>query len=202
MSGIFITGTDTEVGKTFVTLLLARYFIDQGLDVGVMKPIACGPMQENDARFLKKHLKLRDPLELINPIRLKHALAPYTAAQLVQKKIELNKIFFAFNRLSKSHDLVLVEGIGGALVPITRRYHVADLARDLALPTIIVARAGLGTLNHTLSTIEVLKNRRINILGIILNGYKGRDLSEKTNADDLEKISGVPILAKIKWQKK
>lgn len=200
MPGIFITGTDTEVGKTFVTALLAQYFRGEGYDVGVMKPISCGPKKENDALYLKKLLKLKDPLKLINPIRLKYPLAPYVASRLLKLKVNLNKIFSAYKKLSKLHDLVLVEGIGGALVPIIRKYFVADLIKDLKIPTIIVSRAGLGTLNHTLSTIEILRRRKIDILGIIMNGYKGKELSEKTNAQTISKISGVPVLAKIKWQ--
>ncbi len=201
MSGIFITGTDTEVGKTFVTVLLAQYLINQGVDVGVMKPIACGPKRDNDAIYLKKKLKLRDSLDLINPIRLKLPLAPYIAARLLKTTFNFNKIFKAFKKLSKLHDIVLVEGIGGALVPITRDYFVADLIKNLRIPTIIVARAGLGTLNHTFSTIEILKARKIEVLGIIMNGFNGNDLSEKTNAEIISKLSKVPILAKIKWQK-
>ncbi|MFH1576247.1 MAG: dethiobiotin synthase [Candidatus Margulisiibacteriota bacterium] len=201
MSGIFITGTDTEVGKTFITALLAQYLMDQGINVGAMKPIACGPKKDNDAIWLKTALKLKDPLKLINPIQFKQPLAPHTAARLLNKKISLSKIFKAYKKLKKEHDLVLVEGIGGALVPITQDYFVADLIKDLKLPTIIVARAGLGTLNHTLSTIEILRSRKIEILGVILNGFKGKERSEKTNAEDITKISKVPILAKIKWQK-
>jgi dethiobiotin synthetase len=200
MSGIFITGTDTEVGKTFVTILLALHFKEEGFDVGVMKPISTGAQKNDDARYLKKILELNDPLELINPIHLKHPLAPYTAANLLNKEINLKKIFSAHKKLMKSHDITLVEGIGGALVPITKKYFVVDLIKDLKLPAIIVSRAGLGTLNHTLSTIEVLKRRKIDILGVVMNGFRGKELSEKTNAEVISKLSGVPILAKIKWQ--
>jgi len=199
MSGIFITGTDTEVGKTVITAGLVKHFRSQGINTGYMKPISCGP--DNDAVYLKKLLGLKDPLKLINPVSLPHPLAPYTSARLAKKRISLIKIFKAYKKLKKEHDLVLVEGVGGTLVPITRNYFVADLIKDLKLPTIIVARAGLGTLNHTFSTIEALQSRKIEILGIILNGFKGKERSEKTNADDIAKISGLPILAKIKWQK-
>lgn len=200
MPSVFITGTDTGVGKTFVTALLAQCLIEQGLDVGVMKPISCGPQKDNDAIKLKKQLKLKDPLNLINPIRLPLPLAPYAAAALLKKKINLKKIFAAYRKLERKHDLVLVEGIGGALAPITSSYMVADLIADLKLPTLIVARAGLGTINHTLLTVEALRRRKINILGIIMNGFKGKELSQETNALVVSKISGIPVLAKIKWQ--
>jgi dethiobiotin synthetase len=201
LSGIFITGTDTEVGKTYFTLLLARFLANEGIDVGIMKPISCGPQQDNDAIKLKTELRIKDPIALINPVQLKYPLSPFTNTKLLKKKINLLKIFKAYKILSKLHELVLVEGVGGALTPILNDYFVADLIKDLKLPTIIVSRAGLGTLNHTLMTIEALKARKINILGIILNGFKGKERSEKTNADDLASISSIPILAKIKWQK-
>lgn len=201
MSGIFIAGTDTGVGKTFVTILLARYLIAKGWDISVMKPISTGPASKNDAPHIKKTLRLKDPLELINPIRLKLPLAPYSAAKLGNKKINIKKIFGAYKKLSSLHDLILVEGIGGALVPITGDYFVADLIKELNIPAIIVARAGLGTINHTLLTIEALKRKKVEILGVIMNGYKGNDLSEKSNAKTISKISRLPVLAEIKWQK-
>lgn len=218
MPCIFITGTDTSVGKTFVTLLLAEALqksgtgpdgtclpagkvgVNSGIDVGIMKPISCG--SDNDAVYLKKALKLKDPIELINPINLKLPLSPYAAAKLERRTLNVESIFSAYKKLSKLHDLILVEGVGGALVPITENYYAADLARDLNAYTIIVARAGLGTINHTLLTIEALKKHKVNILGIIMNGYKGNDQSEKSNSQIIAKLSKVPILAEIPWQKK
>ncbi|MFH1386200.1 MAG: dethiobiotin synthase [bacterium] len=200
MPGIFITGTDTGVGKTYVTVLLARYFEEQGLDVGVMKPISTGPKPEDDALYLKKKLKLSDQLKLINPIHLKHPLAPLPASQLERKKLDLKAIFRSYQTLEKKHDLVLVEGVGGVMVPIKKDYFVIDLIKELKLPTVIVARAGLGTINHTLLTIEALKKKKIKIMGIILNGFKGKELSEKSNASTIEEISGVPVLAKLAYR--
>jgi dethiobiotin synthetase len=198
MPGIFITGTDTGVGKTFVTLALAKHFSDLNIDVGVMKPISCGPKKENDAVFLKKELNLDDSIELINPVSLRLPLAPYTAAKILKKRIDISRIFRAYKKLKKDHELVLVEGIGGALVPIKRDYFVADLIKDMGIPAIIVARAGLGTINHTLLTIDALRARKIEIHGVILNGYNRKDLSEKTNAEIIARIGKVQILAKFK----
>lgn len=201
MPGFFITGTDTGVGKTYVTLWLARLFAGEGLGVGVMKPISSGPRKENDALYLKRKLKLKDTNHLINPIHLSLPLAPYPAARLQKRKLSLAPVFSAFAKLSKRHDCLLVEGIGGVLVPLTRTYLVADLIKDLGLPAIIVARAGLGTINHTLLTVEALRKRKVKIAGIILNGYKRKELSERTNAEVIEELTGIPIMAKLKWQK-
>lgn len=201
MPGLFITGTDTGVGKTYVTCYLAEKLRSAGLGVGVMKPISTGPAAEDDALYLKKKLKLDDPLELINPIHLKHPLAPYSAARLERKKLDLKKIFKAFKELEKRHDTILVEGVGGVAVPITKDYFVIDLIKDMKLPVIIVARAGLGTINHTMLTIGALIDCKIEIAGIIINGFRGKDRSEKTNAEVIEKLSGVPVLERLKWKK-
>jgi dethiobiotin synthetase len=201
LPGFFITGTDTGVGKTYATEWLARLFADEGLEVGVMKPISSGPQKENDALYLKRKLKLKDPIHLINPIHLSFPLAPYPAARLQKRKLSMAPVFSAFRKLSKRHDCLLVEGIGGVLVPITRNYLVADLIKDLGFPAIVVARAGLGTINHTLLTVEALRKRKIKISGIILNGSKRKELSEKTNAEIIEELTGIPIMVKLKWQK-
>lgn len=201
MSGIFITGTDTGIGKTYITLLLAKYFIGEGVDIGIMKPIASGSQKENDALYLKKKLQLKDPIQLINPVRLKLPLSPYAAAQETKSKIDLKLIFLAYKKLRSLHKMIFVEGVGGVLVPITKTYFVADMIKDFGLPTIIVSRAGLGTINHTLLTIEALKRRKINIYGIILNGFRGKELSEKTNVKMIEELSGIRVIAQIPWEK-
>jgi dethiobiotin synthetase len=197
MSGIFITATDTGVGKTYFTCLLAKQLRDNGYDVGVMKPISCGPDSDNDAILIKNKLKLKDPLELINPVRLKYPLSPYAAAQKSQTKINLKKIFLAYKELSKKHDYLLVEGVGGVLVPIHEDYYVADLIKDLKVPAIIVARAGLGTINHTLLTIEALKKRKVSILGVVLNQYMSKDLSRQDNGEIISKLTGVKVFGSI-----
>ncbi len=201
MPGIFVTGTDTGCGKTYVTLLLAEYLRAQGMDVGVMKPISAGPRLENDAYTLIKNLKINDPIELINPISLKYPLAPYPAAKKERKKIDLKKILKAYQSLSARQESVLVEGIGGVAVPITAHYAVIDLIRDMGIPAIIVSRAGLGTINHTLLTVNALRQEGIEILGIIMNGFKGKELSERSNAEMVSRLSGVKVLAKIPYER-
>lgn len=204
MSGIFITGTDTGCGKTVISAALVNHFTSQGIDCGYMKPISCGSKKDNDAVYLKKLLKLKDSLPLLNPISLSYPLSPLAAARKSKIKLQksklLKKILKSFKKLSKKYEMLIVEGVGGGLVPITKDYMVADLIKDLKTPTIIVARAGLGTLNHTLLTIEALRKHKIKILGIIMNGYTGSELSEKDNAEIIEEISGIPILAKLNYR--
>ncbi len=197
MPGVFITATDTGVGKTYITTLLAQTLQSLGVDVGVMKPFSAGPTAESDAVYLKAKIKLKDSLKLINPVSVKLPLSPYAA----NKKLKVKNVFKAYKQLEAKHDLVLVEGVGGALVPLTKNYYVADLIKDMKLSTIIVARAGLGTINHTLLTIEALKQRKIAIMGVILNGFTGKEISEKSNAEIIHELTGVPIIAKVKWQK-
>ncbi|NQU17758.1 MAG: dethiobiotin synthase [Candidatus Saganbacteria bacterium] len=215
MPSIFITGTDTGCGKTVVSAALVSRsagsrnnninIVEAGkhFTCGYMKPISCGNKKDNDATFVKKLCNLDDPVSTINPISLPYPLSPLAAAKKAKKKLTKkyikSKIIKSFKKLSKKYDQLIIEGVGGALVPITKDYMAADLIKDLKIPAIIVARAGLGTLNHTLLTIEALRKRKIKILGIIMNGYAGKELSEKDNAEIIKEISGVPILAKISY---
>lgn len=196
--GIFITGTDTGVGKTVVAAEIAAGLRAKGIDVGVMKPVATGDTDiSQDALLLKEASASVDPLELINPFCLKEPLAPMVAARLEKRKIDIEKIKTAYRRLSERHDFLIVEGVGGALVPIAKDYFVTDLISDLALPVIVVARAGLGTINHTLLTVNSLKDKGIEIIGMIFNDIadgKIKDKSIETNPGVCSKISGLPVL--------
>lgn len=195
--GIFVTGTDTGVGKTIVTAGVALSLKNKGIDVGIMKPVSTGGIPNEDIRFLMDFLGLKENIELVNPVALKESLAPYVAAKIERKKINLNKIFTSYEKLKKLHDFIIVEGIGGVFVPILKNYFVADLIKDFKLPVIIVSRAGLGTINHTLMTINTLEQKKAKILGIVLNMFSGKDISEKTNPEMIEKLGKYPVLAKI-----
>lgn len=199
--GIFVTGTDTGVGKTIVAAGIVAALKEKGIDVGVMKPIATGDKKiSQDAVFLKKAADADDPLELINPVCFKEPVAPMVAARLEKRKIDIEKIKCAFQELQKRHDFLVVEGIGGVLVPIKKDYFVADLILDLGLPCVIVARLGLGTINHTLMTIEALGDRGIEIIGIIFNDATGRSSKDKsiaTNPRIISEITGLPILGLV-----
>ncbi|MFA5795300.1 MAG: dethiobiotin synthase [Candidatus Brocadiia bacterium] len=197
----FITGTDTEVGKTVVTAVLCGIFREQGYDVGVMKPVSSGGRA--DAFYLLNHTGLKDPIELINPVHFRQPLAPTIAARLEAKTISIKKIMATYRKLKSIHkDGLLVEGVGGLMVPLAKNYLVADLIKDMKLPVIIVSRPRLGTINHTLLTIGELKRRRIPIEGFITNHTEPEnknDLTAKMSPDIIRNISGVKYLGAIPY---
>ncbi len=139
------------------------------------------------------------PLDTINPVYLKHPLAPSVAARLENRRIDLHKIRTAYRHLAADFRPLLVEGAGGWLVPIRRNYLVADLAVDLGLPVIIIARLGLGTINHTLLTVRAVQQRGLPVAGVILNDTVGgrKTVAEKTNPDVIRQLAGVPLLGCI-----
>ena len=200
--GYFITGTDTNVGKTVVTACLLALYREQGIDTGVMKPIETGVDQEcsseanSDAKFLLTISGNGDPIEEICPIRLKPTAAPLQAARIAGQTIDISLILENFRRLQAKHDRMLVEGIGGLLVPLTADYSVSDLIKDMNLPLIIVSRFSLGTINHTLLTVKAAQETGVEIAGIILNHSEDRPLNEIElgQASLIQELSNVPIL--------
>ena len=202
MNGFFITGTDTGVGKTVVTACLSLLFKNQGMDVGVMKPIEtgvdpkCSSTANSDAKFLMKVSGSTDAEEEVCPYRLKIPASPYQASEIAGTPIQPAAILEQLKILQSRHNMMLVEGIGGLLVPITTRYNVADLALEIGLPLIIVSRTLVGTLNHTLLTINAAREHGLKIKGVILNRQEGRDLDEveKQQGKLIEELSDTPIL--------
>jgi len=162
MKAIFITGTDTGVGKTMVTHCLARYISAKGYKVATQKWIETG-CRSNVSVNIKA------------PYRFKHASSPHLAAKLEHKIIRPEKIISDFKVLAQGYDFVIVEGTGGALVPFSKKHLIIDIARGLKFPVLLVVANKLGAINHTLLTIEALKTRKMNILGIIFNNFKGQN---------------------------
>jgi len=209
--GIFITGTDTGVGKTVVASALAAWCRGQGVNVGVMKPVATGGIARrqhgrtrwvsDDAVRLARAAGVDDPWALINPVCFTEPLAPTTAARRAHQSISLGAVARAFSRLSARRDAMIVEGVGGLLVPLTSTATVADLAARLGLPLLIVARPGLGTINHTLLTVQCARRRGLRILGIVVNyvrppsGGAMARLAERTNPQAMARFTGVPVVA-------
>ena len=186
MKGIFVTGTDTGVGKTIVVAALLRELKLRGLDAMPMKPVQTGWPQANDvaACGVKN-------TPLTNPYRFKLAASPHLAG-----RVKLQKIVRAFNALSRKHDFVVVEGAGGVLVPLNDKETMIDLIKKLRLPVVIVARAGLGTLNHTLLTLNELRRAGLRVAGIVLNQGRsgGWKRIEQDNLETLQKRGRCPVV--------
>jgi len=175
--GVFVTGTDTEVGKTVVAASIAAVLRERGYDAGVMKPVATGcryidgELAGDDALFLIEAGGSTDPISTISPFSYKPPVAPTVAATLAGRRIDLNLVTECFVRLARNHDLMIVEGIGGIMVPLDDCLTVIDMARKLNLPLIIVARPSLGTINHTLLTVRAAEAAGLAVAAVVLNRY-------------------------------
>jgi dethiobiotin synthetase len=169
--GLFVTGTDTGVGKTIATGVVAISLRAHGLNAGIMKPVETGTSTSavTDSDWLISVVPSEDPREMITPYCLRAAAAPAVAAMAENLSIELPIILAAFEALASRHECIVVEGVGGAMVPLRHDLLVTDLILQLGLPVLIVARVGLGSINHTLLTVECLERRGIPILGILFN---------------------------------
>ncbi len=190
--GLFITGTDTGVGKTVATCAIAWALRRQnpGIRVGVCKPYATGCRSEReglvseDAEALAYFADTRVDLDTINPIRFIPPMAPGPAARMMSQTPDIDALALALKRIDQAHDVVLVEGVGGLLVPLdpaNPSVTVLDFATALAYPVLVVARAGLGTLNHTAMTCALLKNAKLKLAGLVVNNYEP-DVARHTDA--------------------
>lgn len=201
-SGFFITGTDTGVGKTIIAGAVIQYLQARGVRAGGMKPIETGcysigsSLYPSDGMFLKKVAGMEENINHITPYCFRESLAPLVAAEREGKSISSAAIIRAFSLLLKRYESVVVEGVGGILVPIKRKYFVLDLMRDLGLPVIVVSRPSLGTLNHTLLTVNYALNEGIEVAGIVINFTRppDGDSAEETNPDIIQRLSPVPVL--------
>lgn len=197
MKSIFVTGTGTGVGKTIVGGALCAYLsIKKGLDVGVMKPVETGwDFSSSDALILKELSGSSDVLEDIAPYRFSLPCAPEVAAKKEGVEIDLDVLTGIFRKLFFSHDVLVIEGAGGVLVPIKEGFFFSDLAKAWNVPVIIVSENKLGTINHTLLTCHYLISKGIEIIGVILNDKeKERDISSNSNAEILKKYLPAPFL--------
>ncbi len=230
--GIFITGTDTGVGKTIVSAAVIRAMIRRGIKVGAMKPLETGCKKSavssqqsavkeekeilipSDGMFLREMAEMDDSIDLVTPVRFEQPLAPMVASDLEGTSVELEKVFNAYEKLSNKYDFLVVEGAGGLLVPITlvrqsdsaaekepSVYFVSDLIKDLQLPIIVVARPTLGTINHTLLTVNQALREGINVSGVIINYHNPSEdsLAEKTNPDVLRELCPVPVIGVLPY---
>lgn len=202
--GFFITGTDTCVGKTFVTAGIAAVLKEKGVNVGVMKPVETGcpekdgKLEPQDAIFLKNMSSVDDDMDLINPYRFNAPLAPAVASRVEGKTVELNRIKECYDKLASRHSMMFVEGAGGLLAPINENETVADLIKLLNLPIIIIAASRLGAINHTLLTVRYAQSIGIEVKGIILN-YPSLSIDEtlSTNQAEIKRLTSIPVLGEL-----
>jgi dethiobiotin synthetase len=205
VKGVFVTGTDTGVGKTWIAAGLTAVLRRWSLAACYFKPVQSGCPEENgrlvptDARFAKDLAGLTEPLELLTPIALRLPLAPGVAAAREGVKVDLDRIARAQKELAGRCDLLVTEGAGGLYVPlIGTRFLVLDLAVWLRLPLIVVARPGLGTINHTVLTVKAAQQAGLPVAGVVINRYPERPtLAEETNPEVIAELSDVPILGKV-----
>lgn len=198
MRGVFVTATDTGVGKTEVACALLREARARGLDAVGMKPAQSGlvPGEPSDADRLHAASGGVEPVQAICPYSLRAPLAPAVAARLEGTEISLGRILEGARSLAARHAAVVVEGAGGLLVPLTERETFADLAIELGMPAVVVARAGLGTVNHVALTVEALRVRGLAIAAIVLNRSLAEDdPSVPHNAGEIARLTGVAPVA-------
>lgn len=197
--GVFVTATDTGVGKTYISCLIAKE-LKKYFKVGVFKPFLTGSL--SDAKKLKASSGSALALDVINPIFLRNPLAPYPASKIEKKKLDFALVYRTFESIKNSHEYIIVEGAGGLYVPITKNFFMIDLIKKLKLPVLLVARPGLGTINHTLLSLKALKEKKVRVLAVVLNSYTGKDIAEKTNPDIIRQLIKLPLFVVRKNQGK
>jgi dethiobiotin synthetase len=196
--GVFVTGTGTEVGKSVVAAALARTLADEGLRVNVFKPAVTGLEEEveSDPALLRRASGSRQSDEEIAPYRYGPPASPHLAAALAGEEIEPERLRRAARAATEGADAIVCEGVGGLLVPLSPSYLVRDLAADLGYPLVVVADPGLGTINHTLLTLEAARAAGLEIAAIVLNPWPQHPTAiERSNRETIAALAGVEVLA-------
>jgi dethiobiotin synthetase len=203
--GLLITGTDTGVGKTIIAGAIAHWFRRRGSKVAVCKPCATGCVHRReglvseDAEFLAHCADTPHSLELVCPQCYAEALAPAVAAERAKQPLDWQTIDRALQTMAADADVMIVEGIGGIMTPMDGKNTFLDVAAWLKLPAVIVARPGLGTINHTLLTCLALRSRKVRIAGVVINGYPAETPppAEETNPRAIEKWGKTSVLCVV-----
>lgn len=207
--GLFVTGTDTGVGKTVVAGAIAHWFRKRSFRVAVLKPAATGCVRRReglvseDAEFLAHCADARHPLDLICPQRYAEPLAPAVAAERAGRPLDWAAVQRSIDLMSRDSDVLVVEGVGGVMVPMDERHTVLDVAVALGLPAIVVARPGLGTINHTVLTLNALRSAGVKVAGVVVNRYPAESASvaEETNLRAVEKWGKAALLSVVPKEK-
>jgi dethiobiotin synthetase len=207
MHGLFFTGTDTGVGKTFVTAAVLRLLRRQGRSVGVCKPVATGAVRQGNRLIAEDSLILAaaaghiEEAERITRYRFETAAAPPLAARQEGIDLRLVDVVQAVRECATGVEALLVEGVGGLLCPLTERETIADLVAALDMPAVVVARRALGTLNHTLMTVEIARARGLKVAGVVVSETTPvQGVAEETNVAELRRRLPVPVLAVAPFQ--
>jgi dethiobiotin synthetase len=188
----FVTGTDTNVGKTYATRLILEMLRAEGVDAVGYKPVSCGDRED---AILLAAASGGLTLDEVNPLHLNTPVAPYVAGLLENKTVNPADLLAGFHHLAAAHARIIVEGAGGWEVPLAPNYRVSDLAKDLGLPVILVAANRLGALNHILLTVDAIRAKGLSCAGIILNQLEDElDTAMITNKGIIEELAGVPLL--------
>jgi len=205
--GLFITGTDTGVGKTLIAGGIASLLQKKGHRVGVFKPVASGCINQHeglvnaDAEFLRMCSLCNFDLSTINPVGFVAPAAPAVCEEHEGRLVDFEAIADAYKRISAESDIMIVEGIGGVRVPISRGLDVLDLAKQFDLPVVIVTRPNLGTINHTLLTIDSVRGANLKLAGVVISGYDplNATIAEETLLPVLEEWGQVPVLSIVPY---
>lgn len=204
--GIFITGTDTDIGKTVITAGLVYLLRSHKYNATYFKAALSGAIEEDgelipgDTRLVSKVAGLTEDFEKITPYIYKTAVSPHIAAHIENKPIDLGKVMKQYDYVKQKYDYIVAEGSGGIVCPLIhekdRLYLLEDLIKDLNMNTILVAGAGLGTINHTVLTVRYIKSIGIKVKGIIINGYEDNIMCND-NIKMIKKLTKVPILGVV-----
>ena len=204
-NGIFVTGTGTDIGKTFVTALLVKKLHDAGCNTAYFKAAVSGNERDEngrlipgDAAYVKKISGISQPLDTMCPYIYETAVSPHLASKIEGELVELENVKDRYEKLCDEYEYVICEGSGGIVCPIRyddRKIMLEDIIKNLGLPAIIVADAGLGTINSVVLTCEYMKAHGMEIRGLILNNFHKGDIMEEDNKVMCEKLTGLPVIA-------
>ncbi|WP_079526218.1 dethiobiotin synthase [Halobacillus hunanensis] len=200
--GIFVTGTDTGIGKTFVAAGIAAALSQKNVDVGVFKPMLSGDNREDpesDTMILKSMSGDKSPPSDITPFQFEEPLAPYLAAKRQGIFVNKTDVINSWNHIKHRHSFNIVEGAGGITVPYGKDFLVSDIMKEINLPVLVVARPNLGTVNHTFLTVDYARRCGLNVLGVVINGFNSEKagVAEHTNPELIEQFCKVPVLGVI-----
>ena len=200
---LFITATGTDIGKTYVSGLIAEYMKNKGLDIGYYKAALSGSndITDSDAWYVKEKANLSDSYNEMVSYTYKHAYSPHLAAQIEGNPPNIEIIRKAYKNISEKHDYIIVEGSGGIICPIryddNKKIFLEDIIKQLNIPSIIIADAGLGTINSTVLTIEYMRNKNLKINGVILNRFEITNEMHDDNKKMIEDMTGIKIIGVV-----